>query len=484
MSDKDDAPPRLRWARLRFSIIGPLLAAPPPEGELKTNLEALAAKTWVHPIHGERVKFGFSTIERWLNTARSSNDPIQVLARKVHGLAGQHPSVKPALLDVLRRLRREHERWSYQLVYDNVLVLAQEDPSLQPVPSYTTIRRTMRRFGLVRKKKKKIRGKPGDECVFESREKLSFEVEFVNGLWHADFHLGSRRVLRPNGQYVDAFLLGVLDDRSRLCCHAQWYLDESAESFVHGTCQAILKRGLPREYLTDNGGAMTAAETEQGLGRLSILHPTTLPRHAEQNGKQECFWGLVEGRLIAMLEGKKDISLELLNQATQAWIELEYHRDIHSELKETPLQCFMREKNVARPAPSAEELRHRFRIEERRKLRSSDGTISIQGVRFELPSRYRSLLTPTIRYARWDLTSVDLVDPHNGSLLATLFPQDKRKNADGRRRVLEPIEATYQPQLQSDEIAPLLRKLMADYAATGLPPAYLPKDQQQGDTDE
>jgi hypothetical protein len=25
-------------------------------------------------------------------------------------------------------------------------------------------------------------------------------------------------------------------------------------------------------------------------------------------------------------------------------------------------------------------------------------------------------------------------------------------------------------------IAPLLKKLMADYAATGLPPAYLPKD--------
>jgi hypothetical protein len=31
-------------------------------------------------------------------------------------------------------------------------------------------------------------------------------------------------------------------------------------------------------------------------------------------------------------------------------------------------------------------------------------------------------------------------------------------------------------QTAPSEMAPLLRKLMADYAATGLPPAYIPKD--------
>ena len=41
-----------RWARLRFAIIGHLLAAPPPRGELRAALEALAAKTWTHPVHG------------------------------------------------------------------------------------------------------------------------------------------------------------------------------------------------------------------------------------------------------------------------------------------------------------------------------------------------------------------------------------------------------------------------------------------------
>ena len=41
-----------RWARFRFSVIGPLLAAPPERGELQEQLKSLAAKKWHHPITG------------------------------------------------------------------------------------------------------------------------------------------------------------------------------------------------------------------------------------------------------------------------------------------------------------------------------------------------------------------------------------------------------------------------------------------------
>jgi hypothetical protein len=54
-----------QWARFRFSVIGPLLAAPPERGELQEQLKSLAAKKWHHPITGQWVQFGLSTIERW-----------------------------------------------------------------------------------------------------------------------------------------------------------------------------------------------------------------------------------------------------------------------------------------------------------------------------------------------------------------------------------------------------------------------------------
>ena len=45
-----------RWAHLRFSVIGQLLAAPPAKGELKAAIAALAARTWQHPTTGDPVR--------------------------------------------------------------------------------------------------------------------------------------------------------------------------------------------------------------------------------------------------------------------------------------------------------------------------------------------------------------------------------------------------------------------------------------------
>ena len=49
-----------RWARLRFAIIGPLLAAPPPRGELAKAIGELIDKDWTHPVEGTPIRFAFS----------------------------------------------------------------------------------------------------------------------------------------------------------------------------------------------------------------------------------------------------------------------------------------------------------------------------------------------------------------------------------------------------------------------------------------
>lgn len=474
MGKDDGIPARVRWARLRFQIIGPLLASPPEAGELATRLDELCALAYEHPTTGARMHFARPTIERWYYTAKNEpKDPLRVLERKVHALAGTHPTISARLAEAIRSQHRDHARWSYQLHHDNLVAWAKTDPSLGRVPSYTTLRRYMKGCGLYRSKKKRPPGAPHHAPGFVPRETRSFEVLHVHGLWHLDFHPGSRRVLFADGRWMDVHLLGVLDDHSRLCCHLQWYLSPSAEALIHGLSQAIQKRGLPRALLSDNGAAMTAAETTEGLERLGIVHHTTLPYSPEQNAKQEILWAQVEGRLMAMLEGHKELDLELLNRATQAWVELDYNRGEHSEIGTTPLARLLEGPSVGRPSPSSEELRRAFRRQELRAQRRSDGTITVSGVRFELPSRYRTIERPAIRYASWDLSSVDLVDARTGILLCVLLPLDKAKNADGRRRVLDPEpELTQEPMPCG--IAPLLRELMSEYAATGLPPAYVP----------
>ena len=471
-------PARVRWAQLRFSIIGTLLSSPPAPGELKPLLEALAKKPYTHPTRsGEVVHFAVATIERWYYRARETHKPIVALERKVPKHAGAHPKVSSALGAEVERQYRAHPTWSYQLHYDNLQALARAQPSLGTVPSYPTVRRYMQSCGMLRqrfRRSRKERAASGSEVEVQARETRSYEHAYVHGLWHLDFHQGSRKVLLPSGQWRDAFVLGVLDDCSRLCCHAQWYLEEDTESLVHGLSQAILKRGQPRALMSDNGSAMTSAETEQGLSRLSIAHPTTLPYSPEQNGKQESFWGRIEQRLLAMLEGERELTLPFLNEATQAWVELEYHRTVHGELGVTPVERALAGPSVVRPSPSTDELRRAFKVQLTRAQRRSDGTLSVQGVRFEVPGRYRSLVRCTVRVARWDLSSIDLVDPHTGVHLATLLPLDKQRNADGRRRALR-FASERREDTAPSGIAPRMRELLRDYVATGLPPAYLIK---------
>ncbi|MGH6840398.1 MAG: DDE-type integrase/transposase/recombinase, partial [Methylocella sp.] len=409
------------WARFRFSVVGHLLSAPPAHGMLRAAIEELAAKIWTHPQSGRDVQFAATTIERWYYLARNEKlDPLGVLRRAVRKDCGK-VSLAAAVAERLIDQYRQHPHWSCKLHYDNLAVLVKEKPSLGALPSYPTVRRYMQTRGLERTPRPRPKGRPGEARAAErrqTREIRSYEAEHVGGLWHLDFHHGSLKVPTHRGEWQRPLALGILDDRSRLCCHLQWYLSETAEDLVHGLSQAIQKRGLPRALLTDNGAAMVADEVTEGLARLGIVHERTLPYSPYQNGKQEAFWGTVEGRLMPMLDGQADLTLEFLNQATQAWVEIDYNRALHRELCCSPVARFAESRDVLRPSPASAALREAFRLEDQRRQRKSDGTISVEGVRFEVPTRYRHFRKVVVRYARWDLSRVDLVDPRHGTLLA------------------------------------------------------------------
>jgi transposase InsO family protein len=471
-----------RWARFRFSIIGPLLSAPPENGALLEALKDLSKKEWRHPITGVPVYFSVATIERWFYHARRKQDPVGALKTKRRTDAGKSRRLNVECVQTIKQLFREHPSWSYQLHVDNLKSLINKSPALGPMPSYNTIRRFMKSQGLTKRprvQKRNTEGAKLAEARLENREVRGFEVDHVHALWHLDFHHGSCKILGKNGKWHKPLMLAILDDHSRLICHAQWYLDETAETLVHGFMQALQKRALPRALMSDNGSAMISAEFTQGLERLGILHQKTLPYSPYQNAKQEVFWGQVEGRLIAMLESETELTLQKLNEATIAWVEFEYHRKHHSEIANTPLDRYLNSPKVGRACPASEALRHAFCNQVHRKQRRSDGTFSLEGKRFEVPSQYRHFEILHVRYARWNLANVTLVDPHSNILLCTLHPQDKSENASGLRRALATPSAAPIQEPKKSEIAPLLKDLIAQYSATGLPPAYIPKGEDE-----
>lgn len=471
----------MTWAQFRFSVIGSLLAKPPEKGQLCKQLLELASEHYLHPIKGTQVKFAPSTIERWYYRALGAEDPIKALGRKLRSDAGKTTAMSALLCEELRRQYALYPHWSYQLHRDNLAALAEMKPQLGQIPSYSTVLRHMKERGWIKKRSPPLNPTPGQKEAakrLEKREVRSFESEYIHALWHLDYHEGRRRVVDSHGQWHKPLALCILDDRSRLCCHAQWYLRETAETLFHGLMQAFHKRGLPRSLMSDNGSAMIAHETENGLLRLGILHEKTLPYSPYQNGKQEAFWGQLEGRLMAMLSRVEPLTLEFLNKATQAWVEQEYNRSLHEEIGTSPLERMLEGPDVSRPSPESETLRLAFTLRERRTQRKSDGTIAIKAVRFEVPSRFRHFQHLYVRYQSWDLTKAYLVEQRTDDLLASIYAQDKTKNANGYRRMLQTPAVSTAPEHERDQdpIPPLLRKILSDYAATGLPPAYLPME--------
>jgi hypothetical protein len=293
MHDSEEASGRDRWARLRFAIVGPVLAAPPTRGALRATLAHLAAQRWQHPITRAPITFAFSTIERCDNCHGAPGDARsgrRAPAPPTQGRWSATYTVRAAAAGGAEPVSGPPEL-AYQLHLDNLAVLLAADPTLGRRPSYTTLRRYMTAQGWRPAPRPPTRDTPGATVAAHRRAALevrSFEAEYVHGLWHLDFHHGSRKVLSRTGVWARPMLLGVLDDCSRLACHLQWYLDETAETLVHGLAQAIQKRGLPRALLTDNGAAMLAAEVRHGLERLGIVHETTLPYSPYQNADRKC----------------------------------------------------------------------------------------------------------------------------------------------------------------------------------------------------
>ena len=84
------------------------------------------------------------------------------------------------------------------------------------------------------------------------------------------------------------------------------------------------------------------------------------------------------------------------------------------------------------------------------------------------------------RRRQLELARQRLVNEATGEALVCIQPEDTESNADGRRRVIDAVSALeFDAHGASGGSPALLKKLLADFAATGLPPAYIPKPEKE-----
>lgn len=159
---------------------------------------------------------------------------------------------------------------------------------------------------------------------------------------------------------------------------------------------------------------------------LGIRLSHSRPGQPQGRGKIERFFRTVRSQFLVEVEGRDDLELEQLRSWFSAWLEHRYHRRVHSETGQTPLERFVADgvPEVAGPAL----LREAFLWSATRTV-TKTATVSLQGNRYEvdpaLVGRKVELLFDPFDLARievrWNHTSFGIAVPHQ--LRTDVHPQ-------------------------------------------------------------
>ena len=335
----------------RWRIVGEAADVSLSARERGALVRALAAREHLGP-DGRWVRVSRNTLDRWIRAYREGGfDALVPAPRRV---ANQTPE---RLLELAVALRREQPaRTTAQIER----IIAEAEGSS---PSARTIQRHLKAAGLAWK---------GGSV---SRAPGRFEAEFRNELWTGD---------ALHGPLIDgrrAILFCFIDDHSRLLVGYRWAAREDVLNASRALRGGIAARGVPKAVYVDNGSPFVSGQLLRACAVLGIRLIHSRPGRPEGRGKIERVFRTVRDQLLVELEDHPPASLEELGQTFQAWVEQVYHRRVHSETGQTPLERFLA---LGPPQlPAERSLREAFRWSERRTV-SRTGTVGMHGNTYEV----------------------------------------------------------------------------------------------------
>jgi hypothetical protein len=218
----------------------------------------------------------------------------------------------------------------------------------------------------------------------KQQDRRAYRAPSINDMWQSDALHGPMAVM-PDGSRRTAILFVCIDNKSRLVCHAAWYGDESADSYLDCLWQAFRLRGLPRRCSSTTG--RPSVTTVSGWGAPQLGGPPHL-RTALFPSLEGCGGALEpHGKATVPLHAppREPLTVTELNIRFARWID-EYNHRPHMTLDGiSPLQCYLGELKAIRPAP--DNLPLYFRRQDTR-LVNADRTIRFQGNLLEVPIGY------------------------------------------------------------------------------------------------
>lgn len=162
----------------------------------------------------------------------------------------------------------------------------------------------------------------------------------------------------------------------------------------------------PLAVYVDRGQVYTSKQFDTICASLGIQRILGTPYYPEGKGKIERFFQFLQTDFLPELTRSEVTSLPQLNQSLLAWLEVVYHRKLHSEIGQAPLERYRQDPAPATRPLDPATLRQAFLHRDHRKV-AKTATISFQGNRYRVPDYLRGQ-TVELRYDPFDLSHLEL----------------------------------------------------------------------------
>lgn len=264
------------------------------------------------------------TLDRWIRRWRSGGfDALAPTPRR------SVPVVAAEALELAAALKREAPRRSAVQIAE--IIRAERGGA----PSARTIQRHFARAGLNRTPD----GRPPKAFG-------RFEASAPNDLWTGDALHG------PTVAGAKSYLFAYIDDHSRLLVGYRWGYAEDTLRLEAALRAGLAARGVPQGMYTDNGSVFVSRFLERACAVLGIRLIHSRPGEPAGRGKIERFFATVRQEFLVEVDLRPAGDIAELNSLFAAWVETIYHRRVHSETGQAPLERFLAAGPPAVPTPA------------------------------------------------------------------------------------------------------------------------------------
>jgi putative transposase len=208
-----------------------------------------------------------------------------------------------------------------------------------------------------------------------------FEALRPNELWTGDALHGP--VVAGRKTYLFAFI----DDHSRAVVGHRFGYAEDTVRLAAALRPALASRGVPEGSYVDNGSAFVDRWLLRACAVLGIKLTHSTPGRPQGRGKIERLFETVRGQFLVEITGTGEpgrhhvADLGELNRLFTAWVETGYHRTVHSETGQAPIDRWQAAGPF--PPPSPAQLREAFLWSEHR-LVAKTATVSLHANTYQV----------------------------------------------------------------------------------------------------